>query len=39
MRVVFTGSGVLMDIIKKVPASDFPFGATIVKEQDRFEFR
>ncbi len=38
-RIVFTGSGVLMDTINKIPKDDFPFTAKIVKENDRFEFR
>ncbi len=38
-RVVFTGSGVLMETINKIPKDGFPFKATIVKENDRFEFR
>jgi hypothetical protein len=37
-HVVFTGSTVLMNIIKQVPAADFPFTATIIKTNDYFEF-
>lgn len=37
-RVVFTGSGVLMETIQKVPVDSFPFSATIVKDNDRFLF-
>lgn len=37
-RVVFTGSGVLMDQISKIPKDSFPFRATIMKEKDRYEF-
>lgn len=37
-RVVFTGSGVLMDTIDKVPKESFPFTTTIVKDNDRFQF-
>src|SRR5688572_29551178 len=36
MRVVFTGSVTLMDMIQKVP--EFPFQTTIVRENERFEF-
>jgi hypothetical protein len=38
-RVIFTGSVVLMDMIAQVPKEEFPFQATIVKENDRYEFR
>jgi hypothetical protein len=38
MRVVFTGSGVLIQEIREVPKEEFPFVTTIVKENDRFEF-
>jgi hypothetical protein len=37
-RVVFSGSGNLMSMIRKVPESGFPFTTTIVKENDRLEF-
>lgn len=37
-RVLFTGSGVLMDTIQKVPQDAFPFQTTIVKDNDRFQF-
>lgn len=37
-RIVFTGSGVLMDMIEKVPQSEFPFITTIKKENKRFQF-
>lgn len=33
-RVVFTGSGGLMDMISLVPKERFPFTATIVKEKE-----
>lgn len=39
LRVVFTGSNILMDAIKQVPKNDFPFKATIVKENKRYEFQ
>ena len=39
MRVLFTGSGVLMDTITKVSPEDFPFAATIEKVGEHFEFR
>jgi hypothetical protein len=38
MHVVFTGSGVLMDVISRVPQNEFPFTTTIIKENERFEF-
>lgn len=38
LRVLFTGSKVLMDMIKRVPTTDFPFKTTIVKENEYFEF-
>ena len=37
-HVVFTGSSVLIETIKQVPKSDFPFETTIVKENEHFEF-
>lgn len=37
-HVVFTGSATLMDMIQKVPATEFPFNTTIVKEGDSFQF-
>lgn len=37
-HVVFTGSIVLMSMIKKVPADAFPFQTTIVKENDAYQF-
>lgn len=37
-HVVFTGSKILMDMIQKVPHSDFPFLTTIIKENERYEF-
>lgn len=37
-RVIFTGSGVLMELCQKIEKADFPFTATIVKENDRFQF-
>lgn len=36
LRVIFTGSVVLLDAIVKVPK--FPFTTTIVKENERYEF-
>lgn len=38
-RIVFSGSGVLMEMIERVPKNGFPFQTTIVKENDRYEFR
>lgn len=37
-HIVFTGSGVLMDMIQQVPKEDFPFTTTITKTNDYFEF-
>ena len=37
-HVVFTGSGVLMEQIERVSKEDFPFKATIVNVNDRYEF-
>lgn len=38
-HVVFTGSGILMDMIKKVDQENFPFTTKIIKdESDRFIF-
>lgn len=36
--VVFTGSLGLMDIIRKIPESSFPFISTIIEENERYEF-
>lgn len=37
-RVIFTGSGVLQNLIKQLKEDDFPFTTTIVKEGDAFMF-
>lgn len=37
-RVVFTGSKVLIDQIRKVPDNSFPFTTTIRNDRDYFEF-
>lgn len=37
-RVVFTGSTVMIDQIKRVPQDKFPFFTTIVQENDCYEF-
>lgn len=37
-RVVFTGSQVLIDQIKRVPEDKFPFTATIKADNDCYEF-
>ncbi len=37
-RVVFTASRPLIDMIKQVPESEFPFLTTIVKETEWYEF-
>lgn len=38
MHIVFTGSGVLTDLIKKVPENGFPFKTTIIEENERYQF-
>lgn len=37
-RVIFTGSRNLMDMIERVPKPEFPFEATIIKDNDRLIF-
>lgn len=37
-RVVFNGSGYLMEMIKKIPKDGFPFKTTIIKESKRLIF-
>lgn len=37
-RVLFSGSKVLMDMIKQVPIEKFPFSTTIVKQDEHLEF-
>ncbi len=37
-HVIFTGSIVLLEMIQKVPKSDFPFKTIIIKEDEHFEF-
>ncbi len=37
-RVIFTGSKVLMDQIKRVKPENFPFSTTIKGENDYYEF-
>lgn len=37
-RIIFTGSRVLIDLIKLVAKGDFPFKTKIVKENEYFEF-
>lgn len=37
-RVLFSGSSNLMDLIQQVPQTDFPFKATIIKENERYYF-
>lgn len=37
-HILWTGSQVLMDMIKKVPADSFPFETTIIEEEERFIF-
>ncbi len=38
-HVVFTGSSFLIEVIQQIPKPDFPFKATIVEENEHFEFR
>lgn len=38
VRVIFTGSVVLMDTIQKIPKEDFPFETTIKRTGEYFEF-
>lgn len=38
-RVVFTGSDVLMNMIRQVSKEYFPFECTIIKECEHFEFK
>jgi len=37
-HIVFTGSKVLMEMIKEVPKTGFPFKTTIIKESEHLEF-
>lgn len=37
-RVLWTGSGVLLEMIQQVPKDRFPFKTTIQKDNDRLEF-
>lgn len=37
-RVIFTGSSVLIDQIKQVPQSGFPFETVIRKDNEYYEF-
>lgn len=37
-NVIFTGSSVLMSMIKQVPEDAFPFTTTIVQTNEYFEF-
>lgn len=37
-RVAWTSSSFLMDMIQKVPQEDFPFIATIIKDNERYLF-
>lgn len=38
MHIVFTGSTVLMDMIKQVPKEKFPVNTTIVEENESYQF-
>ena len=37
-HILFTGSGVLMDLISKTNTDDFPFTTTIVKDNKCYKF-
>lgn len=37
-RVLFTGSGVLMETLDLIPKDKFPFTTKIIKKNRRFEF-
>lgn len=37
-HVVFNGSAVLMDVLKKIQPEDFPFKTKIIKQFRRYEF-
>jgi hypothetical protein len=37
-HVVFSGSKFLIGAIEQIPRSEFPFLATIIRENDRFQF-
>lgn len=37
-HILFTGSTVLMEMIEKVPKTEFPFLTTIVQEGEHYEF-
>ncbi len=37
-HVLFTGSSILMDMIKRVPAEGFPFTTRIIEDNERFQF-
>lgn len=37
-HVLFTGSTILMQMIKQVPKDKFPFTTTIIKESEHLEF-
>lgn len=37
-RIVFTGSKVLIDLIRRIPANKFPFVTTIKGDNDYYEF-
>jgi hypothetical protein len=38
LRVLFTGATALLEAIRQVPAEDFPFLTTIIKQNERSEF-
>jgi hypothetical protein len=38
-RIIFTGSGVLMSIMEQIDETKFPFTATIVEINKRFELK
>lgn len=38
LRVIFTGGSALIEMIQKVPKSEFPFSTIIIKDNKRFLF-
>ncbi len=37
-RVMFIGSKILIDVIERIPKSEFPFTTKIIRENGRYEF-
>jgi hypothetical protein len=38
LRIIFTGSTILMNIIEKINQSDLPITTTIIESNDHYEF-